>query len=46
MSDTDDDYSPGYKKPPKHTQWKKGQSGNPSGGTVRRTRLETGQGAE
>lgn len=31
MSDTDDDYSPGYKKPPKHTQWKKGQSGNPSG---------------
>ena len=21
----------GYKKPPKHTQWKKGQSGNPSG---------------
>jgi hypothetical protein len=24
-------YTVGYGKPPKHTQWKKGQSGNPSG---------------
>lgn len=26
-----DDYEVGYAKPPKHTQWKKGQSGNKSG---------------
>ena len=25
------DYDVGYGKPPKHTQWQKGQSGNPSG---------------
>lgn len=25
------DYDIGYGKPPKHSQWKKGQSGNPSG---------------
>jgi hypothetical protein len=25
------DYEIGYGKPPKHSQWKKGQSGNPSG---------------
>ena len=25
------DYETGYKKPPKHTQFKKGQSGNPEG---------------
>ncbi|SMQ64392.1 hypothetical protein SAMN06297468_1006 [Altererythrobacter xiamenensis] len=25
------DYEVGFKKPPKHTQFKKGQSGNPSG---------------
>jgi Family of unknown function (DUF5681) len=24
-------YDVGYRKPPKHTQWKKGQSGNPAG---------------
>ena len=23
------DYEVGYKQPPKHTQWKKGQCGNP-----------------
>jgi len=32
---SDDDHNQNYKvgkgKPPKHTQWKKGQSGNPSG---------------
>ena len=26
-----DDYEIGYRKPPKHTRWKKGQSGNKSG---------------
>ena len=26
-----DDYEVGYGKPPKHTRWKKGQSGNPGG---------------
>lgn len=26
-----DNYGVGYGKPPKHTQWKKGQSGNPAG---------------
>ena len=26
-----DDYEIGYRKPPKHTQWKKGQSGNKRG---------------
>ncbi len=33
MSSDDHDvgYEVGYKKAPKHTQWKKGQSGNPSG---------------
>lgn len=25
------DYKIGYRKPPKHAQWKKGQSGNPAG---------------
>jgi hypothetical protein len=27
----DDDYKVGYRKPPRHTQFKKGQSGNPAG---------------
>ena len=31
MSDNGGDYEVGYKKPPKHAQWKKDQSGNPSG---------------
>ncbi len=30
-NDPDAPYDVGYKKPPKHTQWSKGQSGNPSG---------------
>jgi Family of unknown function (DUF5681) len=30
-SSGDDDYKVGHSKPPKHTQFKKGQSGNPSG---------------
>lgn len=33
-----DDYEVGFRKPPKHTQFKKGQSGNPSG---KRKRDET-----
>lgn len=28
---TNDDYEVGYKKPPKHTQFQPGQSGNPKG---------------
>lgn len=31
MDANDDDYEVGYMKPPKHTQFKKGQSGNPKG---------------
>jgi hypothetical protein len=33
----DDDKSIGYGKPPKHTQFKKGQSGNPSGKRKKKT---------
>ena len=29
MSDRSDDYEIGYKRPPKATRWKQGQSGNP-----------------
>jgi hypothetical protein len=31
MSDSDDDYSVGYGRPPRGSQWKKGQSGNKKG---------------
>ncbi len=31
IGDDDKDYEVGYRKPPKHAQWKKGQSGNPKG---------------
>ena len=31
MADDPGDNDVGYGKPPKHSQWKKGQSGNPSG---------------
>lgn len=31
MSNSDDDYEVGYKKPPRGSQFKKGQSGNPNG---------------
>jgi hypothetical protein len=31
MSDRRDDYKIGYGKPPRHTQFRKGQSGNPKG---------------
>lgn len=31
MSEQDDDYEVGYGKPPRHTRFKKGQSGNPKG---------------
>lgn len=31
----------GYKKPPKHTQWKKGQSGNPGGRAKGQRNLKT-----
>lgn len=31
MSDDNDDYEVGYGKPPKHSRWKPGESGNPRG---------------
>ena len=31
MSETKRDYAPNYRKPPLHTRFKKGQSGNPRG---------------
>jgi len=31
MTTNNDDYDVGYKKPPKHTRFKSGQSGNPKG---------------
>ncbi|WP_165978839.1 DUF5681 domain-containing protein [Antarcticimicrobium luteum] len=31
MSERDEDYEVGYGKPPRHTRFKKGQSGNPKG---------------
>src|SRR5690349_8423552 len=31
MASEDDDYKVGYGKPPKHSRFKKGQSGNPKG---------------
>ena len=34
----DDDYKVGYRKPPEHTKFKKGKSGNPKGATEARTR--------
>ena len=34
-------YEVGYSKPPKHTQWKKGQSGNPRGRPKGRKNLGT-----
>src|SRR5271166_6341082 len=30
-SENDDEYEVGYRKPPKHSRFKKGQSGNPRG---------------
>ncbi|MDI3334793.1 DUF5681 domain-containing protein [Defluviimonas aestuarii] len=30
----------GYKNPPQHSQWKKGQSGNPSGKTSKPASIE------
>lgn len=35
-----DDYKVGYGKPPKHTQFKKGQSGNPSGKAKKEASLQ------
>ena len=40
MDSGGDDYEIGKGKPPKHTQWKRGQSGNPSGAKKRRTLIE------
>jgi len=33
---SDDDYEVGYRKPPKRSRLKKGQSGNPNGGPKER----------
>ena len=38
--------SVGYKSPPKHTRWKKGQSGNPSGRAKGQRNLKTDLAAE
>jgi hypothetical protein len=38
MSDDPPDYSVGYKKPPLHSRFQKGQSGNPEGGRLHRRR--------
>jgi Family of unknown function (DUF5681) len=35
MSDTEDDYKVGPGKPPLHTRFRKGQSGNPRGGRAK-----------
>jgi hypothetical protein len=37
----DDAYEVGYKRPPPHTRWKKGQSGNPRGREVGQRNLKT-----
>ncbi len=41
VSDTPPEYRVGYRKPPRHSRFKKGQSGNPEGGRLHRPR--TGQ---
>ena len=42
MSDSgDDEKSVGHKRPPKHTRWKKGQSGNPTGRRKDQRNLKT-----
>lgn len=38
--------SVGYKSPPKHTRWKKGQSGNPSGRAKGQRNIKTDLAAE
>ena len=40
MDSSGDDYQIGKGRPPKHAQWKPGQSGNPSGAKKRRTLIE------
>lgn len=37
--DGEDGYEVGYKKPPKHTRWKKGESGNGRGRPKKRVKL-------
>ena len=38
---TEHTYAVGYKKPPKHSQFKKGQSGNPRGRAKQRPNIQT-----
>ena len=40
MADDDKDYEVGYGKPPKHTQFQPGQSGNPAGRPPRSRNLK------
>lgn len=46
MFDNNDDYRVGYGRPPKHTQFKKGQSGNPRGRPRRSKNIATLVGRE
>jgi Family of unknown function (DUF5681) len=41
MTDSPDEYRVGYGKPPKHTRWRKGQSGNPRQKRLPSNRPET-----
>ena len=41
MTQRSQDYEVGYGRPPKHSQWKKGQSGNPKGSYNKRIRKGT-----
>lgn len=37
----DKDYKVGYGKPPKHSRWRKGQSGNPKGAPTRKAEVDS-----
>ena len=41
MTNDGDNYEVGYRRPPKHTRFKKGQSGNPKGRPKKSKNLET-----
>lgn len=45
MTERSDDYTVGYGKPPKHSRWKPGQSGNPKGRQRGKRGIKTDLGA-